>query len=388
MRRWNPMSCRDFDARIRMAVGYHLMFVVSTGLFVAGCLGDKAAAPSVRPAATTIGTISASPTNAVMAIGDTLSIHVVGQTLGGTPMTSFDSVLYLLQQPNDSLRVRVSLTGVVTALTQTNPWSPVRLQVVAFKDGLARADVAYLTIVPTAFSGATLSIQPSPGSSADVSSGSYLSIQPVIENPTTGASAENTAIRLEFDSRDSATVACYLPTLTAIPNFTAAQLALNRCTDTGIGSPNLNELFALAKGTVWVHANVTVFGAALRDSVQYQIINTQNGVVYLFPGILGLYNGYGAHVYIAPGGVVSFNNGFDPGFAVLISFTFDHPEAATATTPPSTDGDSTGNITPLASNASSTRRFLTPGTYTWTATVTSGAAPFPGQATTGTITVR
>ena len=62
--------------------------------------------------------------------------------------------------------------------------------------------------------------------------------------------------------------------------------------------------------------------------------------------------------------------------------------AAQAAIPASTSGGASGNITPLGwLFSSSSRRFVTPGTYHWTAEIVSGAPSLVGKTITGTIKV-
>lgn len=358
-----------------------------TAYLLTACVGDKAVVPAVRPPDVTIGPLQVSPLNAVIAVGEVLPITVTAKSLSGNASVALDSIQYILQNPTDSLRVHVSASGQVTGVGRSDDGSPVRLQVMGYKDGLARADVVMLTIVEHAFPNATLSIQPIPPDSAILAAGSYKAVIPVIQSATTGESVSYPAIRFELGAGDSARIACYAPPLVPTATIPAAQLNLGLCAEGGNGYPDLDLLFGRTRGTGWVHANVTVFGVALHDSVQYQITNPLTGNVVLLVVNFGFTVNDGTNIEIAPGGIVSFLPYFNPGLGVSIGFTFDHPEAATAVDPPPVNGGASGNITPLTGTQSTVRQFLTPGVYTWTATAYGGVPPYTGATVTGKITV-
>lgn len=355
-------------------------------LSMAGCVGDKATAPALRPADSAIGTVTASPMNAIMAVGDTLRITAVGQTLAGAPLASFDSVLYVLQSITDTLRVTVSPTGLVTALSPSGSGNPVQLNVFAFKDGLVRADQAIIQVTQTAIAGAQLSIQPVPPDSAKLAERASKIIRPTIWNPVTGQSVANPTLRYTYNATDIQKMGCYSPNFSGFSNFTSLQLSLSDC-----GQPvGLNQIFAKARtGTAWVHANVTVYGIPLSDSVQYTLTNSYSGVVIIGNlGGLSVLNETPDAADIAPGGTVTFVNDFNQTLAASVGFTFDNPLAAMAADNPSTSGGASGNVTPLTSDqCCSNRKFLAPGAYTWTATVSGSIPPFTGATVTGVIHV-
>src|SRR5262249_32537058 len=146
---------------------------------VVGCSSEnKVVAPLARPASETLGALHVSPLNVVMAVMDTLSIHATGQSLTGTPV-DLDSVEYVLPNPSDSLRVHISPTGVVTGVVTSGNSSPVLLQVIGFKDGLARAEQSIIQVTAASFPGATLSIQPVPPDSTRLALGNTKKIVPV-----------------------------------------------------------------------------------------------------------------------------------------------------------------------------------------------------------------
>jgi len=364
--------------------------VVGAAWLLAGCVGDKGVAPALRSTATTLGSVVVTPRNAIMAVGDTLSLTFAAATLDGTPVTTFDSVRYLFQNIGDTLRVHVSGAGLVTAVAPSLSNKPVLVNVFAFKDGIVAVDQAAIQVTASRIVGATLSIQPIPPDSAYLAWGSAKTIRPRIGNPTTRQSVSGAAIRYEYSPQDSSALMCYTPTISAPSTLTGLQLTLPICSVKVLnGSLRLNQIRALRKGSAWVFANVNVYGVMLRDSVRYTLTNPLTGLVYL--GTNGLQAGgsaYFSDVVVAPGGTVTFYNAFPPDLGLSIDFTIDHPEVALATTPPSQYGGASGNVIGLTSTESSSDRiFATPGVYKVTGTVRGGVPPWTGATTTGTITV-
>jgi len=353
-----------------------------------GCLGDKGVAPSLRPGDETLGAIVVAPLNAIIAVGDTLHVTFTATTLTGASITSFDSVQYFVQRVADTLRVKVSSDGSVVGLAPSLNNSPVLLDVVAFKGGIAAADQTVIQVTVAKIIGATLSIHPVPPDSTKMQWGDTKRIVPVIRNAG-GQRVTNPTVRYEYGPGDSATMQCYVPAIPAIGDLTQAQLRLSDCGQNGnTGTVSVNRIHAFRKGTAWVHAHVSVYGVMLHDSVQFTITNPYGGGVQV--GAISFLAGDPArsNVFIAPGGRIDFINGFDQSFGALVSYTFEDPSVATVANPPSPYGGTTGNITPLTSQELySSRVFLQAGVYRWTATVTGAIPPYTGATATGTITV-
>lgn len=352
---------------------------------ITACVGDNRVAPTLRPEDSTLGKIQISPLNAIMAVGDTLSLTVTGRTLSGAPIASFDSVMYLLQNVTDSIRLRVSSSGVVTALAPSGYNGAMPIQVMAFKDGLVRAEVAFVQVTATSFAGATLSIQPSSPEDAQIVVGHDRSLVPVIRNPTTGEYVDGPLIRYEYGAGDSTTMQCYSPSFVPVGSITLQQLKTSSC---GTANMGLNQIHGNIKGTAWVVANVTVYGVPLRDSVQYTVTNSTEQYVIINAVSMGLQGPSFNSFVIAPGGIIYFNNNFSPEFGASITWTFDDPSAASATDPPSDQGGASGNITAVPPYGYSARQFMTAGSYTWTATVIGGVPPFTGATVQGTVIVQ
>jgi len=386
--RWSDMKggvVRRYRVRTRDShpqCGSALTLVMGVfALGLAGCVGEQGAAPTLRPADSAIGPLTVTPLNAILAVNDTMQIHVSVQSLSGAALSSVDSVVYQLANVADSLRIRLSRTGLVTAIAASGPGSPVLVNVLAFKDGLVRADQTVLQITDTAIPGATLSIQPIAPDSAKLTVFSNKMLTPVIENTTTDESVPGPTLRLEIRPGDMDKVGYYRPYITPPPNIVSLNLI------DGVGAP-LNGIVTLSHtGTVWVYANVLVYGTMLHDSVQYTITNGYRGSVAVGDqGSLALVLSGQMNVAVSPGGVVAFFNNMSLDLNTTVDFTFDVPGAATA----DPDGDGTsGNILGLPGGGTgATRQFLTPGTYQWTATVRDGIAPYTGQTVGGTIVVQ
>jgi len=351
--------------------------------FLMACVGDKGVAPSTRDATAALGIVSVAPLNAIMAVGDTMSLTVTGHTLSGAPIASFDSIQYVFQNPSDSVAVHISANGLVTALSPSGVGSPIYVQVMVFKDGLARADVAILQVTDHAIAGATLSIQPGPSDSTRLAVGNDKFIVPVIQNAAGDQQVGFPAVRYEVS--DSTVMQCYIPDFMSTPTVNERQLTTSSC---GGHRVNLDVIHGNVPGTAWVIASVRVYGVALRDSVLYTVTNPVIEYVVFSPTNLAL-GGLSTNTYIiTPGGSMVFYNGFDPSTGAMVSWVFDDPSAATATNPPATDGDTTGNVSSIGGGLFSTRLFPTAGTYPWTATVTGAFPPFTGAIVKGAVIVR
>jgi len=374
--------------RIRQAmVGAIVIGVFSVGGALVACSNDQGTATAPLSPANTIASIVVSPLNAIIAVGDTVSVTFVARSLSGGTMTQFDSVKYFLQNVSDSLRLQLLPNGQVIGRSPSGTNAPVLVDVLAFKNGIAAADQAVVQVTATKFADATLSIQPVGSDSAKIAWGDTKRIIPVIRNAS-GQSVTRPTVRFEYGPGDSTILQCYVPTIPAVGALTTVQLRLSDCgVNANAGSVRLNQIHAFHKGTAWVHAHVLVYGVMLHDSVQYTISNPYNSLVVVYPSNFRV-SDPGANTVIAPGGTITFLNGFDVSMGVSVSFTFDHPEMALATDPPATYGDTIGNVSAITSTELlSTRRFQTPGVYTWTATIIGGIPPYTGGTATGTITV-
>jgi len=378
--------------RIREALRHRTRVVslaaVLTASTIAGCVGDKGVGPSLASPATTLGALHVTPVNAIMAVGDTMTLVVTGQTIAGTPVTAFASVQYVYQSITDSVRLRISPTGLVSALSSTSPSNPVLVNVIGFKNGGVSADQAAIQVVATAFSNPTLSIQPIPPDSAKIPLQSGKWIEPVIAN-TLGDRVVAPMVRYEYGPGDSTVLQCYTPYFQPTATLSQAQLQLATCGTGYWPYGYLNQIASMRTGTGWVHAYVRVFGVMLHDSVQYTVTNPYTGIVQISTRNQFVDNDYLYRAIIAPGGVVTFTNNIPAVINASVSWIFDDPTAATSATLLPTYGDTTGNIPPITTGqGSTTRRFLRAGEYQWTATVSGGIAPFTGQTVTGTITVQ
>jgi len=357
----------------------------ATVLCAMACVGDNGIGPSVRPPSSTIGTVQVTPLNAIMAVGETLQVGVVGHTLDGGPLASFDSVMYVLQNITDSAVVRLSPTGLVTALVPSNN-NPVLVDVIAFKDGLARADQLVIQVTATAIAGATLSIQPLPGDSVTLTQNYSKFIVPVIQN-SLGDHVDNPMFRYTYHPSDVPKMVCNAPSFPAIGGLSSAQLLGSFCQS----QISLNQIRAQARDdSVWVIASATVYGVPLRDSVLYRLTNPTSAYVFLQANNFAVGGGSAliGTTYVAPGATVTFYNLFDPSLATSVDFVLDDPSAASVSIPAATVGDSVGNVIGLPGGQYSNRNFYTPGTYNYTATVHGSVAPFTGASVSGMIVVK
>lgn len=379
---WRHREMMSLLRRSLAAIGV----VTGLTLWTVGCSEDRGVAPSVQSPTVTLGTIQLSPYNAIIAVDSSLQIHVSGQTLSGDPITSFDSVVYTLQSITDTLRVQLSSGGLVTGRGNSGS-TAVLVNVYAFKDNLVRASQVAIQVTPTVVPDLTLSIQPTGSDSAKLARGSSKTITPTIRNAA-GDRVTGTKLRYTFHDEDVPKMGCYNPRLPAIGMFSTTQLTVATCGKT----VSLNQIAAVAdSGTVWVIADLVAYGVHLRDSVAYTLTYPYSVGVSLAPQNLSI-NGGGVTlptVYVPPSGTVHFVNAFDPTMATTADFIFDDPSVATVADPAATYGDSTGNVIDLpGGQQESPRRFLVPGTYSYTATLHGGVPPFTGASVTGKVVVR
>jgi len=355
---------------------------------VSGCMGEKGVTPSLRSPETTMGPVSASPMNALIAVGETLTVTVHAKTLTGAPVTSYDSVNYIFLYPTDTQYVHVSPAGVLTGVKRTLDFQPVKLWMIAFKDGAVGADLTLIHVSETALSNPTLSIQPGPSDSTRWPALAQKNIDPLVWDPVTENTVSGVSLRFEFGPSDSTGVVCFSDYLSRVPdNITAAVTGKSPCTFRGSYDWNgLNAFIGVHPETIWVHANLMAYGTMSHDSVQYTITNPPDNYIMLSPMNLSGGGGYYTlNIAVAPGGTVTWYNLYDPSFGTSIDVTFGHPEAATAW--PDTVAGPSGNITGMTAGNMATRRFPTSGTYEYTYTIVDGAAPFKGTTGRGKITV-
>lgn len=353
-----------------------------------GCIGERGTAPNARPTGSTLGSVIISPINAIMAVGGTLQISAVGQSLAGTPLADFDSVLYYFPNPADTERVHVTSAGLVTALSSTGVNAPVELYVIPFKGGIGKEDYVTIQVTDAVIPGvSSLSIHPVAPDSAKLAQASSKSIVAVIQNPTTHERVSNPTLRLTLDPAD-AWKALTWEQAAAPPGMDVRALT-QFTTDVCCGTFNVMTVKA-DSGTAWVHAAANVYGTMLEDSVlytftpRYAISITVQNVANSF-AIIGNGNTAG---YLSPNGTVTITNSTNATLALPMTLTFSDSSAARPAVPASTIGGSSGDVTAIKPGQSTKRKFVTPGTYHWTATLGGSSPPFSGQTTTGTIVVR
>lgn len=351
-----------------------------------GCADNKPTAPSLRAPSATLSLLSASPMNAIMAVGDSFQVTISAQAIDGSPLTTFDSVRYVLNSIVDTARIRVSPTGMITGLTSSTS-TPVLLNVYAYKGGVGAADQIVIQVTETAIAGATMSIQPVAPDTARVTIGNYKQIVPVIQNGS-GASVSDVQMRLYTNVDDATRVSCfpaYFPNQSAAFSISSAvlQQKLQACTTASYP----NYIQGQAPGTAWIHAKALVYGATLEDSVLYTVSNVTMAYVGVQNQNLHVLC-FSCNVTIAPGGSVAFENALSTGLAMGMAVTFDDPASATVADPPSTSGGSTGNVSALQPRDLSTRTFLVPGTYGYTIQLSNAPPPFTNSSFRGSIVVQ
>jgi len=355
-------------------------------LSVTGCADNSPTVPSPRAPSATLGLITASPMNAILAVGDSFAVSVAGHAVDGSPLTGFDSVRYVLNSIVDTLRVRVSPTGMITGRASSES-NPVFLNVFAYKDGVGAFDQVVIQVTPTALSGVTLSIQPVPPDTARLTIGKTKQILPIISDGA-GHSVANPQLRLFTNADDAKRVSCYgsyFPNSSAPLTVTSAQLQLQMNGCTSASYPNYIQ--AMAPGTAWIHAKALVYGTMLEDSVLYMLTNVTQTFIGVQNHNLNV-TCFACNVTVAPGGRVYFYNALSSGLGMGMAVTFDDPSAALADNPPATIGGSAGNVTAVLPGQYSTRIFSTPGTYGFTLVLSNAPPPFTNGTYRGQLVVQ
>jgi hypothetical protein len=351
-----------------------------------GCVGDGITALKAPAlAATSLAFVNGSPTASIVAIGGTQQLSATGTTFTGAAIT-MDSVIYQLNTLSDSVRLRLANTGLVTALASTNR-SPVRINVLGFKDGVVRGDQIVVQVTLAAPAGLVFSIKPIAPDSAKLASGTTKTINPVLMNPNTGESVSTPAVMYKIKGSDSARVDTFRGVVTY--RITNTDIMTVR-TPQSPSAQQPNQITALrGEGTAWIYAAINAYGTAFADSVQYTFSYPYTQTIGTGKANLAIQSMYADQtVTLAPGATVTFQNTVPTTDPLTIAYTFDNPGGATAASPASTTGGASGNVTALAGGQSSRRQFLTPGTYKWTTTAAGGPAPWPGQTQSGTIVIK
>lgn len=350
----------------------------------AACAPDSVNAPLVTAPSATLGSIKVSPGAAVLAVGQTQQLTVKALSLTGTPITTLDSVRYLYKTLSDTSRVQISANGVATALSVTT--QDVFVTVLAYQGAAIRADHLLLKVTASAVPGLQLVLQPN---TTTLAQGTVGTITPTLLNPTTSATVTSPVIRYSVGAQDQQRMGVYAPVLFIT---TATGFVTIRPSPYVFPASTLtqNQVLALTgEGTAWVYADLTAYGTAMHDSVLYTFTYPKSATISTVKSNLAVTSTYASQsLVVAPGATVTFNNGSAATDPLTIAYTFDNPSAATAATPPSSVGGSTGNISALIGGQSSARTFATAGTYHWTATASGGPAPWAGQVITGTIVVK
>lgn len=364
--------------------GYHMMAMV-LGVALQGCLGRGHPLDMATTPADAVGLVTATPDNFLIAVGGTGQIGLSVASLTGTPLTTFDSVVYMTANATDTLTVRVDRTGLVTGRAPTAASIPVN--VLAFHHRTFNGDQILVTVTPTAVPGLTLSIQPPAGDSTKLAAGTAKTITPVLRNPTTGQNVMGVGLQYAVQPQDEERVGVFIGTV-GLSGHAALSPAAAR-----------NQIVPYVfSGSAWIYARVNAYGAYLQDSVQYTFTHPYTGSVRISKSNLAVQTvlnagdataaAVNADIILQAGATVTFTNGVGTTDPLTAVFTFDNPAAATVATPPSPLGGTTGNVTTLTGGQGATRRFLTPGTYHWTWAVSGGPAPWTGQSATGAIIIK
>lgn len=345
-----------------------------TLLAVAACGSDTITENASTSPTQALGVLVAAPGAVLIAVGDSLQMGARAYSLAGDVLQP-DSMRYVIDAAADSAYVKISPAGMLTAI-KVKP-STVTLDVVAFKNGTARMDQAFILVTATSVAGVTLSVQPVPPDSARLDMGMVKKLVPVVKNPTTSVSVANSPVQLSVSSADAQRVAFYAPR-SFNPNVPSVAYGSALLYSAGTFSPLVGQ------GTAWIYGSLTAYGVALRDSVQYTFSYRHSLTIDASKYNLALVSSMsGETITLGQGAVVQFDNDVAYGDPLSITYTLNNSAAASGY-----GGDSGGDPGTLTSGTSALRQFNTPGTYVWTGIGSGGPAPWPGQKISGTIIIK
>lgn len=361
-----------------------IVFSVSCGLFLAGCIGPSTKSlPDLPLNMDALASLSVSPPVSIIAVGSTQQLNTTATAFDGTSVTTFDSVLYRYSTASDSVFLRMSPAGLLTGIQPKN--GTIFILIFGFRGDAVRGDVVLSAVTASPIAGLTMSIQPIAPDSAKLASGTTKSIIPVVRNPNTAVSIANLPMRYAVKGTDASRMDVFNPFMSLIngsDRFTIRGATINNFSS--------NQIRALSgEGTVWIYATMTAYGTPLQDSVQYTLSYPYTATIAVTKDNLEVVSLYAGQVItLAPGAVVTFQNGIASSDPLTVTYVFDNPAAALAASPPSTTGGSAGNVTTLTGGQNTRRQFATPGTYHWTMTGAGGPAPWAGQTLLGTIVIK
>jgi len=368
--------------------------LLSTG-GLAGCSADVTYTQKLlAPPATTLGSLAISPLNAIVAVGGTQQFSVSMQSLTGAPITNADSVVYMLSNPADTVRLRIDrTTGVVTGVAPSTPPRHVRVNVFAYQGIVIVGDQAFVQVTTNAIANPTASIQPNwaAGDSVRLAMGVSKTVVPRIRNAA-GDSVSSPAARFNVAAADMQRVAVFQPYVGLFDRSPYVYV-------TGLQYPSggINRFLPkVDSGTAWIYYRAVAYGVPIADSVRYsftppfsaQITVTKTNLELTSAGEGGSAN---VALTLAAGAEVTFFNSLSGDDPLTITVEFSDPNGATTSVPapsPGQAGGASGNITTLVGGQSAQRRFNTPGRYVWTMKGTGGPAPWNGQTVSGTLVIK
>ncbi len=353
------------------------LLLIVTAATAAACQIEETSVPvAVQPGEALAG-IGVSPKSAILAVGQQQTLTVAPRSLNGGATLAVDSVKYLFVNPADTALVQIAANGTVTALAAS---SEIDVNVVGYLGGVSRCTRVVLQVAPTAISGMTLSMQPSPGELTVLAAGNSKNITPMISDPGSG---ETIYASVQYESSDSSAIAVFDPAIYAPPTFSIC----NRSTSPA-SSPT--QIVALTpERSAWIYGSVSVFGNVLRDSVQYTASYPLAALLSTRVQQVAIVNDFANQtVTLAPGASVTFRNGTAATDSVAMTYTFSDPTAAGPTVPPTSVGGTSGDVSVLNAGQSARRRFANLGTVVWTAKAVSGPTTWVGQTLSGTIVIK
>lgn len=316
--------------------------MVTSAAVLAAC-SDTPAAPEPGDKATVLNSVTVAPQTIVMAAGATLQLGMTASSLTGAAVSDFDAVTFV---SNDSSRVKVSDTGLITAATGPDAVTdgPVTVIATAYKDGVTRSDTAYVAVVATAGTSPQFSIHTPYDTITKLAVGGTQFVNASLQYTVNGGTVDMPAEAIPVKIRVS-------------PATYGYTVGANTFSITG------------SMDTIRVYASLNVFGTTLTDSTKYPLGDPTSLYIFMNSSGLSYFQGTGytlasafttaTTVYLQQGGFVEFGSSlYNSPYVFGVSFT----AAGNVVAPDPVSGINADSFTRFDITFSDTGTF----TYTWT----------------------
>jgi hypothetical protein len=269
-------------------------------------------------------------------VNGTQPLHVTAYLADGTKESNVTDVTYKSSTPS---RVSVSPDGVITGLFITD--QPVAVTASIQRDSITRSVQVLVKVTDTAAvaSRFTFAIDADSAVLALWDSGNLLG---VVQTPS-GDTLRNLPVK-----------------------YWAA--------DPRVAIISGSQVIGQGTGTTRLYATTTAYGTTFTDSLDIKVNYATAISTFYYYGQWGAL-GSGLGGILQPGGTFKWYNTWNGANGDLMGITFDNPAAALPD--PAKPEAGGGNIAPFR-QGNVARQFVTPGSYTWTATDAAGTVKGTG----------